>query len=196
MIEIFAVCTGNICRSPLAAQLLRARLADYPVVVESAGTRGRPAAMTPDAKRLAEMHGALAGDADEHRARYLTERMLASQDLILAMAREHRRAIAELVPAKVQVTFTLRELARLAQAADPIDLEGAAQGADAKTRLRGILRHLSSLRGRVTPPKDVVDDDVIDPFGRSWNTYRLSAAQLVPAVDQVARIVELARPGR
>lgn len=196
MIEIFAVCTGNICRSPLAAQLLRARLADYPVVVESAGTRGRPAAMTPDAKRLAEMHGALPGDAEEHRARYLTERMLASQDLILGMAREHRRAIAELVPAKVQVTFTVRELARLAQAADPIDLEAAAQGPDAKTRLRGILRHLSSLRGRVTPPRDAAEDDVVDPFGRSWNTYQLSAAQLVPAVDEVARVVELARPGR
>ncbi|GAA1666457.1 low molecular weight phosphatase family protein [Microbacterium lacus] len=196
MIEIFAVCTGNICRSPLAAQLLRARLADYPVVVESAGTRGRPAAMTPDAKRLAEMHGALPGDAEEHRARYLTERMLASQDLILGMAREHRRAIAELVPAKVQVTFTVRELARLAQAADPLDLEAAAQGPDAKTRLRGILRHLSSLRGRVTPPRDAAEDDVVDPFGRSWNTYQLSAAQLVPAVDEVARVVELARPGR
>jgi protein-tyrosine phosphatase len=195
MIEIFAVCTGNICRSPLAEQLLRARLADYPIAVESAGTRGRPAAMTPDAKRLAEMYGALAGDADEHRARYLTERMLASQDLILGMARDHRRSIVELVPAKVQVTFTLRELARLAQAADPSELEAAAVGPDAKTRLRGILRHLSSLRGRVTPPADAADDDVVDPFGRSWNTYQLSAAQLVPAVDEVARIVELARPG-
>ena len=195
MIEIFTVCTGNICRSPLAEQLLRARLADYPVNIESAGTRGRPAAMTPDAKRLAEMYGALSGDADEHRARYLTERMLAGQDLILAMARDHRRAIVELVPAKVQVTFTIRELARLAQAASAEDLDAAAQGPDAKTRLRGILRHLSSLRGRSIPPKDAAEDDVIDPFGRSWNTYQLSAAQLVPAVDEVARIVELARPG-
>lgn len=195
MIEIFTVCTGNICRSPLAEQLLRARLADYPVNVESAGTRGRPALMTPDAKRLAEMYGALAGDADEHRARFLTERMLSAPDLILAMAREHRRSIVELMPAKVQVTFTIREFARLAQAANPDDLEEAAQGPDAKTRLRGILRHLSSLRGRSAPPKDALDDDVVDPFGRSWNTYQLSAAQLVPAVDEVARIVALARPG-
>jgi protein-tyrosine phosphatase len=195
MIEIFTVCTGNICRSPLAEQLLRARLADYPVNVESAGTRGRPAAMTPDAKRLAEMYGALAGDADEHRARFLTERMLGAPDLILAMAREHRRSIVELMPSKVQVTFTIREFARLAQAASVDDLEAAAQGPDAKTRLRGILRHLSSLRGRSAPPKDVLDDDVVDPFGRSWNTYQLSAAQLVPAVDEVARVVALARPG-
>ncbi|WP_292834275.1 low molecular weight phosphatase family protein [Microbacterium sp.] len=195
MIEIFAVCTGNVCRSPLAELLLRARLADYPVSVESAGTRGRPPAMTPDAKRLVDMHGALAGDADEHRARYLTERMLKAPDLILGMAREHRRAIVELVPSKVQVTFTLREFERLAQAAQTSDLEAAAQGSDAGTRLRGILRHLSSLRGRVIPPHDAADDDVIDPFGRSWNTYQLSASQLVPAVDVVARIVELARPG-
>ena len=195
MIEIFTVCTGNICRSPLAEQLLRARLADFPVTVESAGTRGRPAAMTPDAKRLAEMYGVLAGDADEHRARFLTERMLAAPDLILAMARDHRRSIVELMPAKVQVTFTIREFARLAQAASPSDLEAAAQGADAKTRLRGILRHLSSLRGRIVPPKDAAEDDVVDPFGRSWNTYQLSAAQLVPAVDEVTRIVQLARPG-
>lgn len=196
MIEIFTVCTGNICRSPLAEQLLRARLADVPVSIESAGTRGRPAAMTPDAKRLAEMYGALPGDAEEHRARFLTEHMLSTPDLILGMARDHRRAIAELAPAKVQVTFTLRELARLAQAADPIALEAAATGPDARSRLRGMLRHLSSLRGHVTPPADAAVDDVIDPFGRSWQTYLLSASQLVPAVDEVARIIELARPGR
>lgn len=195
MIEIFAVCTGNICRSPLAEQLLRARLADYPVVVESAGTRGRPAAMTPDAQRLAEMYGALPGDADEHRARYLTEQLLKTPDLILAMGRDHRRAIVELVPAKVQVTFTIRELARLVQFASHEDLVAAAVGPDANARLRGILRHLSSLRGRVPPPVDVLDDDVVDPFGRSWATYQLSATQLVPAVDEVVRIIEIARPG-
>lgn len=196
MIEIFAVCTGNICRSPLAEQLLRARLADYPISVQSAGTRGRPAAMTPDAKRLAEMHGALPGDPEEHRARFLTERLLTTPDLILGMSREHRRAIAELAPARVQVTFTIRELARLAREASDADLLAAANGADASTRLRSMLRHLSSMRGRVAPPADASDDDVIDPFGRSWQTYQLSASQLVPAVDEVARLVMLARPGR
>ncbi|MFN2560552.1 MAG: low molecular weight phosphatase family protein, partial [Jatrophihabitans sp.] len=38
---VLFVCTGNVCRSPLAERLMRARLAPgLPVAVSSAGTMG------------------------------------------------------------------------------------------------------------------------------------------------------------
>ena len=39
---------------------------------------------------------------------------------------------------------------------------------------------------------DTTEDDVVDPYRRSWETYQRSAAQLVPAIDEVARVVRLA----
>jgi protein-tyrosine phosphatase len=41
-------------------------------------------------------------------------------------------------------------------------------------------------------PADAADDDVIDPYRRSWKTYELTASQLVPAVDEVVRVLRIA----
>lgn len=196
MVEIVTICTGNICRSPLAALALRTRLADLGVSVVSAGTRGLAEhAMTDEAQRLAVARGIPAAAAAEHRARFLTEAHLASADLVLAMARDHRRAVAELAPARSRVAFTVREFARLAGSLSDAAVLAAAAAApeqDAAGRLRGALAAVSGQRGLVLPPADPADDDVIDPYRRSWATYELSGAQLDPALDAVVRVVRLA----
>ena len=87
MIEILTVCTGNICRSPLAAVALQHRLTEWGVAsnIRSAGTQGLTSApMTPEAQRLAVAAGVPEADAAAHRSRALTEDMLSSPDLILA----------------------------------------------------------------------------------------------------------------
>lgn len=197
MFEILTVCTGNICRSPLAEVLLRERLRDLDPIVSSAGTQGLDSApMTAEAQRLAAELGASTADADAHRSRYLTELDLASPDLILAMSREHRRRVVELAPARLRSAFTVREFARLA--ADTTDDEiraAAAAGTDAPTRLRSALAAVGGMRGMSAPPVDPAEDDVIDPYRRSWETYQLSASQLTPAIDQVVRVVRLAVAG-
>jgi protein-tyrosine phosphatase len=66
--RVLFVCLGNICRSPLAAGIFRARLAEEGlygrVVVDSAGTRvpypGRPP--DPRARDCARRHGTTIGD--------------------------------------------------------------------------------------------------------------------------------------
>lgn len=194
MFEILTVCTGNICRSPLAAQLLSTRLRPFDVLAASAGTRGLQAApMTAEAQRLAVALGIDEQDAAAHRSRYLTEAMLQSPDLILAMTREHRHRVAELAPAGLRRTFTVRELARLLENVPDDDLRRAADeaGPDAGARVRSVATVAAAQRGIVAPP-DPADDDVIDPYGRSWETYQLSASQLVPAVDVVARALRVA----
>ena len=195
MVEILTVCTGNICRSPLAEQLLRVSLEPLGATVHSAGTMGLDAApMTTEAQRLALDLGVRGEMAAAHRSRYLTERELDSPDLILAMSREHRRRIVELAPSRLRSTFTVREFARLAEPVpdDEIRAAAGAAGADAAARLRAAASAVAAQRGMIAPPTDAADDDVIDPYRRSWETYERSAAQLVPAIAQVARVVAVA----
>lgn len=195
MLQILTVCTGNICRSPLAELLLSARLADLGVGVSSAGTFAPEAApMTPEAQHLAVALGADLAAIDAHRSRRLVEQHLATPDLILPMTRDHRRAVAELAPSRLRSTFTLREFARIADAVPEHEVVAAVEqaGPDASARVRAMSGVVHSYRGLAAPAADPADDDVIDPFRRSWDVYQLSASQLAPAVDSVVRIVRLA----
>lgn len=194
MFEILTVCTGNICRSPLAELLLRTRLADLDAQVHSAGTRGLASApMTEEAVRLATIRGVADDDARAHRSRFLTERHLDSPDLILTMTRDHRRAVAELAPARLRSTFTFREFARLAATLtdEAIADAAAGAGADASARVRAAGAAVAGQRGLTLGPAEAEDDDVIDPFRRSWATYELSGAQIDPAIEQVVRVIRL-----
>jgi protein-tyrosine phosphatase len=198
MFEILTVCTGNICRSPLAQVLLQSRLSDLGGTVVSAGTSGLDSApMTTEARRLAADLGATGTFAADHRSRYLTEAYLSSPDLILAMSREHRRRVVEYAPARLRSTFTLREFARLAADTSDADILAAVEGAgdSGSRRVRAAVAAVASMRGMSAPPADPADDDIIDPYRRSWETYQLSGSQLAPALDQVERVIRVAVAG-
>ncbi|BDZ39204.1 low molecular weight phosphatase family protein [Microbacterium suwonense] len=190
---ILTVCTGNICRSPMGEVLLRARLRDLGVRVHSAGTHALvDHEMTEQAQQLAVANGADAGDAAAHRARLLTVQHLAETDLVLTMAREHRSYVVQLSPALLRRTFTVREFARLAATLsdDEVRRGLSAAGTDAGARLRALAELVGGQRGLV--PAEPDQDDVVDPYRRSQNTYELSASQLVPAVAEVERVVRAA----
>jgi protein-tyrosine phosphatase len=100
--RVMTVCTGNICRSPMAEIVLRDRLeaaglADR-VVVDSTGVsdeeRGNP--VDPRARRTLASHGYPAGDG--HRARQVTSADLGERDLVLAMTSQHARRLRSLAP--------------------------------------------------------------------------------------------------
>ncbi len=194
MIEILTVCTGNVCRSPLAATMLATRLADLDVRVTSAGTyglQGEP--MTDDTKRLASELGVDVDLVGAHRATYLTEAQLVAPDLILAMSREHRRRIVELNPARLRSTLTVREFARLAAEVPDADIvQAAAAAGDDSARLRAAITSILGMRGMTPPPADPSADDIIDPYRRSWDTYQLMGSQLAPPIEQIVRVVRLA----
>jgi protein-tyrosine phosphatase len=95
---ILTVCTGNICRSPMADALLADRLRRLGVtaVVESAGIAalvGHPA--DPEAVALLADRGL---DLSAHRARQLTPALIKSFELILVMEREQQRAVEAILP--------------------------------------------------------------------------------------------------
>jgi protein-tyrosine phosphatase len=94
--RVLFLCTGNTCRSPMAAAAMRLALGPdgERVQVESAGVAardGQPAAVL--AERVAHSHGAEIG---EHRARRATRQQLRDADLVLVMERDHLAAAAEL----------------------------------------------------------------------------------------------------
>jgi protein-tyrosine phosphatase len=187
--NILTVCTGNICRSPLAEHLLRRGFSGYASVdVSSAGTRalvGEP--MTPQIIAIAHEHGVPA--PEQHRARDLSVDHLREADLVIALTRAHRSEVATLLPRGSRHTFTLRELARLLDAVQPTDLETIASLplGDTSGRFRQLVDVAAALRGHVAPPDHELDDDVVDPYRRGDETYSLTAAQLVPAVDSIVR---------
>lgn len=194
---ILTVCTGNICRSPLAEQLLAVGLGDVPdVQVHSAGTRALAGhSMDAGSKQMAVELGI--NDTDRHVARQVTAEMLTGTDLILALAREHRRAIVELSPRVSRRVFTLREFARLAEATsdDDLRMEMGAGSMPVAERLRIAAASVVLARGDLPPVADPADDDVIDPFGRGPEIYELSTRQLaLAAAETVAflrRVTEL-----
>jgi protein-tyrosine-phosphatase len=95
MRAILFVCTGNICRSPMAEAIARARV-DAAMSFGSAGLHaldGAPA--TGHAVRAAAEMGA---DASGHRARPLTRRLIDDADEIYVMTAAQRRAVLRLSP--------------------------------------------------------------------------------------------------
>jgi protein-tyrosine phosphatase len=120
MAQVLLVCTGNICRSPMAEGMLRSalerRLGDGAPRVASAGVIARDGApATPEAVEAAADLGV---DISGHSARRLRPEHVRAAGLIVGMAAEHREEIVALVPQAEARTFTLKELVRRLEASD------------------------------------------------------------------------------
>ena len=188
-IRILTVCTGNICRSPLAAGLLAARLDPHDFIVDSAGTSAMTGELMPDpAMDIADRMGVVG--AQHHRAVPLTPETAASADLVLAMELEHRRYAAQLHPTAVRRSFTLLEFAHItAHITDEHLLSMSrkwpspyAAALDTVMRMRGVVPRMAHERNY----------DVEDPYGRLKQVYERSARQVDRAVDQIVTFFERA----
>jgi protein-tyrosine phosphatase len=179
MLDILVVCTGNICRSPMAAALIaqRLRAAGVPVNVTSAGLATADQPADPLAASAVARHG---GDVGEHRSRRLDAAEVAGADLILGMERLHVREAVVLERDAWSRAFTLKELVRRGEAA-------GARGADEPVGAWLARLHL----GRQIPDLLGADeeDDIADPRGGSPDEYELTAAELDDLITRLVRVM-------
>ena len=97
MKRVLFVCTGNICRSPLAEALLQRELAQRGIdefEVVSAGTGAWEGTPASEGAYLVGLEHDL--DLSNHRAMLLTRELITGADLLLTMARHHRTRAQEL----------------------------------------------------------------------------------------------------
>ena len=191
--RILTVCTGNICRSPLAEKLLRRELAGVDAELASAGTD----ALTgyPMDERAAAYALQLGADPAGHAARQLTSEELRETDLVLVASRRHRSRVVELLPRRSRSTFTVREFARLLDTLNSDDRAEIAAEADADARLVRLVDIAASNRGVAELPEDPADDDIVDPFRQDDAVYAASVEQLVPAVRSIGPVLRRASAG-
>jgi protein-tyrosine-phosphatase len=113
---ILFVCSGNTCRSPMAAAIANAEIASrLGVTIDSlktvnvralsAGVSARLGApLTPEA---AEVLRSLSVPVEPHAARNLTPELAAEAESIFCMTNAHRKAVVQMLPAFAGKTYCL-----------------------------------------------------------------------------------------
>lgn len=138
--HVLFVCTGNLCRSPMAAALLRHRLGDA-VVADSVGlmaAEGRP--LDPRAERVLAARGVAVAP---HVARRLRLADLERAQLVLAMERRQVVALHALAPDARGRTFLLGKWLGGIEIPDPYRRDGNAF-AQCCTLIDDALEHLTA----------------------------------------------------
>jgi protein-tyrosine phosphatase len=185
MTSILVVCTGNVCRSPIAEGLLRDALAErfgeQAPHVSSAGTTGweGEGAMKESVAAAAERGTDISG----HVARMVTGTMVEHAALVVTMATEHRDALSRFSPDTAHKTFTLKELVRLLESLEPVG--DAPEGDDSAALLSDRVAGADTAR-RDGFEGNPHDEDVVDPLGMPMESYRAIAWELD---EWVARLI-------
>ncbi|AWB91209.1 low molecular weight phosphatase family protein [Aeromicrobium chenweiae] len=162
---ILAVCTANICRSPLIEVLLRAQLDSSRFEVASAGVQGwdrKPM----DSMAAMELQR-LGHSAEGFRSQAINSYFVDSSDLILTATRAHRSDVLGLNPQALRRSFTLVEFAALSSivsADSPAELVAQA-----------------ALRRSLAP----AEVDIGDPYRRGPEVHRATADQIAEAVATI-----------
>lgn len=173
MVAVLFVCTGNVCRSPIAEGMLRSllegRFGDAAPSVGSAGTAGWAGSPADPSSVVAAAD--LGVDISAHRARQLERHDVRHAAVILAMAGEHAHAASRLAAEAAGKVFTLKELVRLLEA-----LPEPARGSPSDV-LTERVHGANSLRRRGVVDRSW-DTDVADPLGMPLETFRAVAWEL------------------
>jgi len=183
MASILVVCTGNVCRSPIAEGVLRSlledRFGDRSPSVASAGTAGW--AGSPADPGSVAAAAELGVDISEHRGRLLTPAQLDESALVLAMAAEHRTAVGRSRPEVGDRTFTLKELVRLLERLPVPVGTGVPDDALATRAVEANTLRRNGFKGNRR------DEDVEDPLGLPLPAFRAVAIEIEEWCGRLAR---------
>ena len=178
--KILLVCTGNQCRSPMAAAILSHLLAQRgsSLDVDSAGfvTEGDAC---PD--EVNKVMAPLGYDMSTHRSKAVSPALLASAHLVLGMTRQHAVELSLLDPSLWSRTFTLSEVVRLGGS---VPSRRRDESLKSWVDRIGVGRHRALLLGLP------LSEDLPDPIGKSLRTYMKTRDRLLDLATRLAELVE------
>lgn len=186
-LKIVAVCTGNICRSPLSEYILKDALDGAHFSISSAGTRAVRDGQVPE-QQVKIAHKLGLDGIVTHRPRQMSVEQLQGAHLVLAASLRHRRRIVRTLPSASSHAFTMREFAHLAPYVNDSDLTELLEQGVPPLVVAAAAVH--QLRGTVPIPPEEDAYDIVDPFGKDKKTYRISADQLVAAHQSIVEFLQ------
>ncbi|MGF6833466.1 protein-tyrosine phosphatase [Paenarthrobacter sp. TE4293] len=193
--SILTVCTGNICRSPLAEQLIRHELDAVGLSrfqVLSAGLHAAAGApMEPLPAALSKEYG---GNPDGSFGKQISAEVVEQAGLVLTMTRKQRDELVKKYPGAAQRAFTMAEFARAAanvpagegKAAPAAASWASVTGAVATTPLAGLVSRTAAIRSTAVLRDD---DDIPDPINASESVHRDVAQRIAGYCKDVAHIL-------
>lgn len=182
--EILVVCTGNICRSPVGAQLLAASLDRRGVSVTSAGVGAVVGSGIGEG--MLDALGRAGISAGPHEARQATEALISDIDLVLTMDTDQRSWILGRVPAALRRAYTLREFALICGFLRESGEVNWPVRLDDESRLEILMDLAGRQRGRFPGGPGLVIDD---PYRGAPADYDRALAEIQAAVDQIVGVV-------
>lgn len=165
--HILFVCTGNICRSPMAELLAKRYFDGSDITVSSAGTHGLPQhRIDVSAALIMENIGI---DTQSFRSRRLNQHIAKKADLILCFEKQQRNDVVLTEPAMVQRCFLLTEFAQMC---DYCSAQHTIPGHTLSEKLESVI-HKSALVRPLLPEMG----DIADPYGKDIEYFRVAADQ-------------------
>lgn len=111
MKSIIYICTGNICRSPMAHWYMQKKIKDFgnqnDYLIDSCGTSAQSG--QPATKNAIEAISEYDVDMKNHRAKYIDEVNLTNYDLIICLTESHKNIVLYMYPNIKDKIFTLKE---------------------------------------------------------------------------------------